>query len=231
LEPPSSNYGSPLDLDYPIVPAHLDHLTVDTRWPKDSSDDSFVELESVGGDQRGGLKIHSIREVAKQVLCVVVASFADYARRPQPGPDVDHNEDPDRLLLAPHDGSDLVGLKFYDGKSVYFQIIEPTTAGGCPLQPAMNSVPADSVDSSNGRLVEAFDTEGGDSIKRGAAVLESIIRRASRRGKGLPTSLTLVPTTLSPPRRVEAVADDGPDVALFRGRAVLLGTAETLHGW
>jgi hypothetical protein len=130
----SSNYGSPLDLDYPIVPAHLDHLTVDTRWPKDSSDDSFVELESVGGDQRGGLKIHSIREVAKQVPCVMVASFADYARRPKPRPNVDHNEDPDRLLLAPHDGSDLVGLKFYDGKSVYFQIIEPTTAGGCPLQ-------------------------------------------------------------------------------------------------
>src|SRR5262249_4174547 len=77
----------------------------------------------------------------------------------------------------------------------------------------------------------AFDTEGGDSIKRGAAVLEAIIRRASRRGKGLPTSLTLVPTTLSPPRRVEAVADDGPDVALFRGRAGGRGAAETLHGW
>ena len=95
----------------------------------------------------------------------------------------------------------------------------------------MYCVPCDLFDPSDGGLVEALDTEGGDSIKCGATVLESIIGRASRRGEGLSTSLTLVPTTLSPPRRVEAVAHDGSDVALFRGRAVPVGTAETLHGW
>ena len=48
---------------------------------------------------------------------VVVASLADRGRRPKPRPDVDHNENPDPLLLAPDDGSDLIRLKLRDGES------------------------------------------------------------------------------------------------------------------
>src|SRR5262249_44009151 len=168
---------SSLHSDHPIVPSRLDHLTIDTRWPKHASDDSFVELESVAGDQRDGLQIHSIREVTKQVPGVVVASLADDGRRPKPGPDIDHNEDPDRLLLVPHNGSDFVRLKFRDGKTPYFLITKLTAAGACSFQPAMNCVPAEPVDSSDGRLVQAFDTERGNSIKCRAAVLDPIIRR------------------------------------------------------
>src|SRR5262249_26092179 len=141
-----------------------------------------------------------------------------------------HNEDPDRLLLVSHNGSDFVRLKFRDGKAFYFSIIKLTATGGCSFQPPMNCVPAEPVDSSDGRLVEAFDTEGGDSIKRRAAVLESIIRCASRRGEDLPARLATIATMLTPPRPVEAVANDGSDVVFSRGRAVLVGTAETLHG-
>jgi hypothetical protein len=84
---------------------------------------------------------------------------------------------------------------------------------------------------SNGRLVQTLDIERGDSIKRGAAVLESIISCPGCRAEHLPTSLALVATTLAPPSCVETMANDGSDVALSRGTAVPVGTVEALHGW
>jgi hypothetical protein len=53
---------------------------------------------------------------------------------------------------------------------------EPTTPAGCFFQPAMNRVPGNSLGSSDGRLVHTLDTEGGNFIKGGATVLESIIK-------------------------------------------------------
>jgi hypothetical protein len=77
---------------------------------------------------------------------------------------------------------------------------------------------------------QTLDAESRDLIKGGTPVLESIIRCPSCRAECLPASLALVATMLSPPGLVEAVANDGSDVAMFRGGAVLVGTAETLHG-
>jgi hypothetical protein len=81
------------------------------------------------------------------------------------------------------------------------------------------------------RLIQALDAVRGDFIERGATVLESIIRCPVCRAKRLSTSLAPVATTLSAPGRVEAVTNDGSDLAFSRGRAVLVGKAETLHGW
>ena len=94
----------------------------------------------------------------------------------------------------------------------------------------MNRIPGDSLDSSDGRLVQAFDTESGDFIKGGAPVLESIIGCPGCRAECLPTSPALVATTLPPPGRVEAVANDGSGSGFSRARAVPVWTAETLHG-
>jgi hypothetical protein len=132
------------------------------------------------------------------------------------------------LLLATDDRSDLVGLKFPSRKTLDFSVIESTTAGAGLLQPAMNRIPGNSFDSSDRRLVQAFDTQSSNSIKRGATVLESIIRCATGRGERLPTSLALVATTLSPSSFVKTMANDGAHV-VFPG--VLVGTAETLHRW
>jgi hypothetical protein len=79
-----------------------------------------------------------------------VAAFADDRRRPKSGPDLDHDEDPDLLLFASDDCSDLIGLKFRAGESFYFSVIEPTTPCGCPFQPAMNCIAGDPLDSSDG---------------------------------------------------------------------------------
>ena len=109
----------------------LDHLTIATRWPKHSSDDFLVELESIGRDQRNSFEAHPFRQVSKQVQCVAVAALADDGRWPKPGPHLDHDEDPHRLLLAPDDRSDLVCLKFSSGEPSHFSITETTTPSGC----------------------------------------------------------------------------------------------------
>jgi hypothetical protein len=95
----------------------------------------------------------------------------------------------------------------------------------------MNRVPGNTLDSSDGRLIQTFDTESSNLIKHRTPVLKSIIRCPGGRAERLSTSPTLVATTLSRPSRVEAVANDGSDVAFLRRRAVLVGTAETLHGF
>jgi hypothetical protein len=231
FQSPSSDYGSSLHPDHAIVPARLDHLTVNTRWPKHSPDNSLVELESIRRDEWSNFKIDSVGEVSKQVQRVAVASFADDRRWPKPRPDVEHNENPDRLFPAPDDRSDLVCLNLHHRESFYFSIIETTTAAGCLFQPTMNRIPGNSLDSSNGGLDETFDTEGGHFIKGGATVLESVIQCSGGRAECLSTSPALVATTLPRPSRVKAVANDGSDVAFSRGRAVPIGTAETLHGF
>ena len=95
----------------------------------------------------------------------------------------------------------------------------------------MDRVPGDSFDSSNGRPIHALDTEGPNFIERGATVLQSITWCLVCRAERLATSLALVATTLSPPGRVKTVPNDGSDFTFSLGRAVLVGTAETLHGW
>ena len=95
----------------------------------------------------------------------------------------------------------------------------------------MNCIPSDSFDSSDGGLVEAFHAESRHFIKSGATVLQPIIRSPARRAECLATRLAPVATTHSAPGRVETVTNDGSGVAFSRGRAVLVGTVETLHGW
>ena len=57
-----------------------------------------------------------------------------------------------------------------------------------------------------------------------------MIRCPDCRAERLPTNLALVATTLSPSSPVKAMANDGPSVAFSRWRAMLVWTAETLHG-
>jgi hypothetical protein len=56
----------------------------------------------------------------------------------------------------------------------------------------MHHVPTDLLGSSNSRLIEAFDTEGGDLVKDCTPMMDSIIRCPSCRAERLPTSLALV---------------------------------------
>ena len=97
-----------------------------------------------------------------------------------------------------------------------------------PFPANEDRVPGKALEASDGGLAHAFDTtEGGNSIKGGATVLQSIIRcpagRPAGRAERLSTNLALVATTLSPLSRVEAVANDGSDIAFSRRRAVPVG--------
>jgi hypothetical protein len=174
---------------------------------------------------------HSAGNVSKEGESVWVASFPDDCRRPESRPHFDHGEDPDWLFFAPDDRLDFVCLKFYNREPIYLLIVEATTPDGCSFKPPMNRIPADSLDSSDGRLIEAFDTEGGDFIKECGPMLESIIGCPGGRAKGPSTSPALVATTLPRPSPVETVANDRSGTGIFRGRTVPVGTGEILHGF
>jgi len=174
--PPIPKHRSALHLHDAIVSPSLDHPTIKTRWPKDAFDDFLVKSESIRNDQRNLFESHSAGNVSKEGESVLVASFPDDGRRPESRPHFDHGEDPDWLFLAPDDRFDFVCLKLHDREPIYSSIAEATTPGGCSFKPAMNRVPGNSLDASDGRFVHPFDAESRDLIKDCAPVLESIVR-------------------------------------------------------
>ena len=125
----------------------------------------------------------------------MVASSADHSRSPKPRPDLDGCEDPDRLLLILDDRSDLVGLKLRGPEPGCFLIVEATAVVARFFQPAIDSIPADVLDSGDSRLVQAFDAESRHLIKGGAAVLEPIVRRPSIGAERFLACLASVSTT------------------------------------
>ena len=90
------------------------------------------------------------------------------------------------LIVAADHRSDRVGLKFRSRELLDFSIIEPTAPYGRSFQPTMSCNPGNSLDPSDGGLVQTFDTEEGNFIKHGAAVLKSMIRGTGCQAEGLP---------------------------------------------
>jgi hypothetical protein len=105
-----TDHLSSLNLDNTIFPAGFNDLAIQTCWPKDLPDSSFVELESICGNQREMFEIYSAGDVLKQRECISVASSPDYCGQPEPRPDFNCGEDPYRLFFAADDRSDLVCL-------------------------------------------------------------------------------------------------------------------------
>jgi hypothetical protein len=140
------NHHPSLHLHDAIVPTRLDDLAIDTGWPKDLPDDSFIELKSVRHDQRNIFLVRSFSNVPKQGQRALVAASADHGRRPKSGPDLDGCENRGRLWLTLNDRSDLVGLKFGGPEPVYSLIVEATAAVAGFLQPAIDCIPADARD-------------------------------------------------------------------------------------
>jgi hypothetical protein len=103
-----------------------------------------------------------------------------------------------------------------------------TRVGG-PFEPAIDGIPGDLLDASNGGLVQAFDAEGGDLVEGRATMLESMVRRPGVGAEGLTASLASVSTTPSAFRSVEAVTHDPSGSGFSRQWAVLVCAAETLH--
>jgi hypothetical protein len=64
-------------------------------------------------------------------------------------------------------------------------IVESITAFGGPYEPAIDRIPGDSLDTSDGRLVQAFDAQGGDLVEGRATMLQSMLRRRGVHAEGL----------------------------------------------
>jgi len=80
-------------------------------------------------------------------------------------------------LLTLDDRSGLVGAKLRGPEPRSVLIVEATAVVARFFQLAIESIPADVLDSGYSRLVQAFDAESRNLIKGGAAVLEPIVRR------------------------------------------------------
>jgi hypothetical protein len=132
-------------------------------------------------------------------------------------------------LLATDDRAHLVGLQLLDGQFSDRSIVESMTRVGGPFEPAIDRIPTDAFNARDGRLVQAFDAEGGDLIEGSATMLESMVGRPGVGGEGPAASLTSVSPTPSPFRPVEAVTDDSSSGASSRQRAVPVWASETLH--
>ena len=170
-----------------------------------------------------------VRYIAKETERVAVTPSPDHRRRPEPRPDVDRNEDPDGLLLATDDRTNLVGLHLLYSQARDPPRVESMTRVGGPFEPAIDGIPGDLLDASDGGLVQAFDAEGGDLIEGRATMLESMVSRPGVRAEGLAASLASVSTTSSPFCPVEAVADDSSGGGFSRQLAVDVCAVETLH--
>ena len=64
-EPPRrAQAGSAFNFDDAIVSSRLQHLAIQNRGTKDTTDDFLIELESVGDDQGQPLDIHAVHDGA-----------------------------------------------------------------------------------------------------------------------------------------------------------------------
>ena len=196
--------------------------------PKHLSDDPFIELKSVRGNERNICHVRSVSNIPKQGQRVLIAPSADHRRTPKPRPDLDGGEDPCRMLLTLDDRSDLVGLKLRGPEPSCFLIIESTAAVVRFFQPAIDGIPSDAVDSGDSGFVKAFNAESRNLIKGRSAVLKPIVRRPDIGAKRLLARLASVSTALSPPGLIKTKTDDISGGGFFRWRA--FRTAETLHG-
>ena len=173
------------DLDDTTVPARLEDLAVETRWPEEATDDLLVEFESIRDNQGKTSKIHPPRKVAKQSVSVPVASPSRHRRWPEPRPDLDRNEDPTRCLLVARERANLVGLKLFGSEAGDPSVIESTTHLGCLLEPAGDGVPGNPFDPGNRGNADTLDSESDDPIESSSSMLETVVGRAFRRGERL----------------------------------------------
>ena len=127
------------------------------------------------------------------------------------------------------DRANLVCLKLGNGDASYFSIIESTTSGGCLFEPAIDSVPGDSLYASNRGPVQSLDAESGNLIESCTTVLESMVGRAGIGAESFAASAATISTTPPPLGFVESVANNVSGPGYSRVRASLVWTAETLH--
>ena len=219
LETPGrSHHASSFHLHDAIIPARLEDLAIETSGPKDATEDLFVEIESVGDDQRKTPVIHSVGNVASKRQSVSVASSSGHRRWPEPRPHFDRDENPRGPLLVAGEGTNLVGLQLLDNESRDPSVVEATASVRRPLEPTSDGVPGNPFDSSNRRNTDTFDPESNDLVKGVSMMLETVVRRALCRRERLSTPDAAVSTAPPGPCSVETVPDDvsGTDFSMQR---------------
>src|SRR5262252_571649 len=118
------------------------------------------------------------------------------------------DQDPDRLLFTLSDRSDLVGLKLGGPEPGCFLIVEAAAALAGFFQPAIDGIPADTLDAGDSRLVQTFYAESRHLIKGSAAMLKSKVRSPSVGAECSLAGLASISTAPSPTSLIETKTDD-----------------------
>ena len=220
-----------LHFDHAIIPSLLDDLAVQASCPKESPDNLPIELEPIGNDQSDVVSIGPGAKVSKQGECVPITPLSNNSRRPEARAYFDSSKDPNgRLLFATDYGADLIGLQFADPDLGDPLMVESTTGGSSFLQPVIDGVPSDLLDSGDGRLVHTLDTKSGDFIERSAAMLEAVIDTAAVPAESPAATLASKPTALAPPSLVESKTNDHSQRWFCSQQTHDVWTAQFLHG-
>ena len=224
--------GFSLHFDYTIISAFLDDLAVQASCPKESPDNLPIELEPVGSDQWDLASIGPGAKISKQSKCVPITPLPNNGRRPEARPSLDGSKDPNRrLLFATDQRADLIGLQFADSDLGDPFMVESTTRGSSFFQPAIHRVPRDLLDSGDGGLVHTLDTQSGNLIEHGSAMLKAVIDRAAVPAEGNTTTLASESSALSPASFVESKTNNHGQRGIGLCQALLIWTAETFHGF
>ena len=95
-----SEQQSTIDPDHPILPALLDHLTVDADTPESSLRHPLIHLETVGGEQEAVFNTASLQGVGHYFLDVSEVTETDLDGDPESGPYFEGCHDPDHPLFG-----------------------------------------------------------------------------------------------------------------------------------
>ena len=203
--PGRTNPCSPLHADHAIILSFLDDLAVQASYPEEAPDDLPIELESVSSDQGEIGSRGQIGKFSKQGERVAIAPFANNSRGPEPRPDFDGSKDPNgRMPMASDHSPDFVGLQFADMDLGDPLVVESATGGSGFLQPVINSVPSDLLDSGDRRFVHTLNTKSGDFIESSTAMLKSMIDCSQVSAEGLAAKLASESVVLAPAGCVES---------------------------
>jgi hypothetical protein len=88
---------------------------------------------------------HSADYVLEEGKRVSVASSPYDSRRPEPGPDVNRGEDPDRMFFVADDSPNLVCLKLLDGEGSYFRSLNRRQKWAAFSSQPSNGIPHDRI--------------------------------------------------------------------------------------
>ncbi len=214
-----------------IFSSLLDDLCVQAGYPKDSFHNLSIKLEAISCDQWNPGRFHSGENILEEGERVLITPLSNHGRRPEPRPDFDSSEDPNRRLPSAADHrADLVNLQFTNPDLEDPLMVKATTRCSGLLQPTINSVPSNLFRSSNRGFVYTLDAHRSNFVKSCAPMLEPMIKGTEVLVKSPATTFASESSPFSPSGLVKSETNNHSGRGFGMGSAIFARTTEKFHG-